>query len=307
MIRIQRILFPTDFFRCADQALDEALYLARRYRAELHMFHAIVLHAEDPHNPSHHFPDVDAIQARLEELAHKDMEAALTEHEATGVAIKQVRTRGISAADAIVGYAQENGIDLIVMGTHGRRGLGHVFLGSVAEEVLRFAPCPVLTIRESEESRPAQDRSRVLAPVDFSEHSRNAVRHGLEIAALHGATLQLLHVIEDSIHPIFSLTGHGSLFQLKPDLREKCQGAIMEMLAEIAGPEVPLEVHVVAGHAARDIVRFADENGTDLIVIATHGWTGLSHLMMGSVAEKVVRRAPCPVLTLKSFGRSILN
>ena len=159
MIRIERILFPTDFFRCADQALDEALYLARRYGAELHMFHAIVLHAEDPHNPAHHFPDVEAIQARLEELAHTDMEAVLAEHEATGIVIRQVHARGISAAGAILEYAEENAADLIVMGTHGRTGIRRAVIGSVAEYVVRHAPCTVVCVKPTLETDESGERA----------------------------------------------------------------------------------------------------------------------------------------------------
>jgi len=307
MIRIKKILFPTDFYPCANQALDQALFLAKKYGAALHMFHAIVLHQDDPHNPAHHFPNLEEVHDRLRELAQSEMEVAIEPHKDSGIEVVQVQIRGISAADAILDYAEENDVDLIVMGTHGRRGLGHLFLGSVAEEVVRFSNCPVLTIREMEEPTAIEDRNRILVPVDFSKHSGTAVRYGLEIAAVYGARLQLLHVIEDEVHPLFHLTGQASIFDRNPDIRERCESAIEEIIADAAGPAVEHEIHVLPGHATRDIVKFADENDTDMIVIATHGLTGLSHLVLGSVAEKVIRRASCLVLTIKSFGKSILD
>jgi nucleotide-binding universal stress UspA family protein len=306
MIRIRKILFPTDFYPCANQALDQALFLAGKYGAELHMFHAIVLHKDDPHNPAHHFPDLDQVYDRLLELARTEMEAAVESHKTSGIEIKQIQTRGIAAADAVLDYAEENDVDLIVMGTHGRRGLGHLFLGSVAQEVVRFARCPVLTIREAEKPRLIQDRKRILVPIDFSEHSRTAVRYGHEIATVYGGRLQLLHVIEEAVHPLFRRTGKTSIFDLNPDIREWCETAVEEMITDVAGSEANYETHVIPGYATRDIVKFADENETDMIVIATHGLTGLSHLVLGSVAEKVIRRASCLVLTIKSFGKSIL-
>lgn len=307
MIRINKILFPTDFYRCAGQALDQALFLARKYGAELHMLHAIVLHREDPHDPVNQFPDIDALHARLEELSRAEMTAALEARQGVEVPIKQVHRRGISPADVIVDYAAENEIDLIVMGTHGRRGLGELFLGSVAQEVVRFAKCAVLTIRESKSPKPMHARRQILVPVDFSEHARSAVRHAREVAALYGGRVDLLHVIEETVHPFFAMMGKGSILELNPEIEGKCVEAMHEMMAAGDGPVVPYETHVITGHAAHDICKFAASHDTDMIVITTHGLSGIPHLMLGSVAEKVIRRAGCLVLTLKSFGRSILE
>ena len=147
MIRLQKILFPTDFSPCADRAFDLALLLAQHFGAELHMFHAVVLHEDDPHNPAHHFPDPEAIHHRLERLADSEMARLLERQGATEARIRQVKSRGISAAPSILEYADECDADLIVMGTEGRRGPSHLLLGSVAEEVVGHARCPVLTVR----------------------------------------------------------------------------------------------------------------------------------------------------------------
>jgi nucleotide-binding universal stress UspA family protein len=205
----------------------------------------------------------------------------------------------VSAAPSIVDYATETGIDLIVMGTHGRRGVRHLLVGSVTEEVVRLAPCAVLSVRMQTDPKPLSAVRNVLAPVDFSEHSRDALGVARDVAGSYGARLQLFHVWEDVLHPAFYNMGAMSIKDLQPDIEDRTIGALQELLAETPGPAVETDFHTTEGHAAREIVDFAVENATDLIVIATHGLTGVEHFLLGSVAEKVVRRAPCPVLVVK--------
>jgi len=306
MKNLKKILIPTDFSRCAQQALPQALYLAEKYQAELHQLHAIVLHAEDPHNPAFHFPNLEEIHSRLKELASQKMLAELEAQQANLPTIQSVQMRGITAAAVILEYAQDNDIDLIVMGTHGRRGLEHLLLGSVAEEVIRLASCPVLTIREKKQAMPVEALKKILVPLDFSEYSQQALCYAKEIAIVFSARLQLLHVIEETIHPSFYASGINSIFKLMPDIKAKTTTAMQNLLKETAGPPVEADFNILEGRAARDIVQFAEENSSDLIVIATHGLTGIEHFLLGSVAEKVVRRAPCPVFTVKAFGKSLI-
>ncbi len=306
MKKLKKILFPTDFSRCANQALAHALDLAKKYHAELHMFHGIVLHAEDPHNPLHHIPDVAEIHKTLKDTATEQMDSIIRSYHAEDFDIVKVQDRGIAAAPVILEYAKDNDIDLIVMGTHGRRGLEHLFLGSVAEEVIRTASCPVMTVREQKEAIPVEDITDILVPVDFSEHSKIAVTHALEVAAAYKAKLQLLHVVEESVHPAFYASGKTSVFELVPNIKAKSEEALDKLMQETKGPKVEHESHVIEGRAARDIVKFAESHDSNLIVISTHGLTGIQHLLVGSVTEKVVRIAPCPVLTVKAFGKSLV-
>ncbi|MDZ7343653.1 MAG: universal stress protein [candidate division KSB1 bacterium] len=306
MIKLHRILFPTDFSHCANQALAHALYLAKQYKAELHLLHVHVLYEDDPHHPGHHFPDHQEIQARLQALAATQMASDVAAYGGNDLKITQAQRRGISTAPAILEYAQEHDIDLIVMGTHGRRGLGHLLLGSVAEETVRLATCPVLTIRERKEPMPIETIRRILVPTDFSEHARQALRTAKEIAVSYHASLQLLHVIEPVHYPAFYMAEKISYLDIVPDITAKASQALQKLIEQEVGTEVEAERHVMPGRAAYDIVEFAKREASDLIVIATHGLTGLEHLLLGSVAEKVIRRAPCPVLTLKAFGKSLI-
>jgi len=306
MRNLKRILYPTDFSRCANQAFYRAFYLADKYQAELHLFHAIVLHDDDPHNAAYHFPDIEEIHSTLEKIADNRMDKVVSSYHADSVKIKKIQDRGLAPAPVILEYAQENDIDLIVMGTHGRRGLGHLWLGSVAEEVVRLAECPVLTIREQKEPTPNEELNRILVPLDFSDPAKSALAHAKEIAAVFNARLQLLHVVEENIHPSFYVAGIGSIFELMPDVKNKSEQHMRHLLDEAEGPEVKADFHVIEGNASHDIIKFVKDNNSDLVVIATHGLTGIKHLLLGSVAEKVVRMATCPVFTVKPFGKSLV-
>ncbi len=199
--------------------------------------------------------------------------------------------------------AAELGADLIVLGTHGRRGATRLFLGSVAEEVVRHAACPVLTSREAADPQPPAAPQRVLLPVDFSAPSRRIAALAAELAGRWGATLQLLHVLE--LPPLPSFYG------LLPDATalERLRQDAAEELATLAattigGDGVHWEGAVSRGRAAEEIVRFAAEHGGELIVMPTQGRGGFDRLLLGSTAERVLRMAACPVLTLNAASES---
>ena len=132
------------------------------------------------------------------------------------------------------------------------------------------------------------------------------MRYAKQIAASYYARLQLLHVIEEVIHPSFYALEklHGDAFALS--VQQKAKESLEQFHEETKGPELTAEIHVIDGRAAADITECAKELASDLIVIATHGLTGIEHLLMGSVTEKVVRRASCPVFTVTVFGKNLI-
>lgn len=296
MVDIKKIVYATDFSKCSENAFPIAVRLAAGHDAELHMLHAIVLHADDPHDPAHHFPEPEELYERMRSSAEKRMATAAESEEMPALKIVRAQVRGISPAPVILEYAEEQRADLIVMGTHGRRGLRHLLLGSVAEEVVRLADCPVLTVREDAESATAFER--ILVPMDYSRSSEVALRYAREIAATEGAGLHLLHVLEVGTYPDFYFPVQASQMFDMPELKEKALQHLRDRL-EREGPAVPAEVHVELGHPAQNIVEYAERLEIDLIVLASHGRTGLERALLGSVAEGVTRRAKCPVLIVK--------
>ncbi len=302
MIRLERILFPTDFSESSERAFDMALLLAREFGAELHMFHAVVLHEDDPHNPSHHFPDPEAVRQRLEALAHSAMADQRERVAAAEVRVRRIKSRGVSAAPTILEYAGEWDADLIVVGTHGRRGPSHLLLGSVAEEVVSHSSCPVLTVRAGELTAPVEAVERILVPVDFSKHSQRSLIVARELARRYGAVVQVLHVVEDVIQPSY----FGQTMNVTKELVRRASEALAELVGE-TGDEAGLEQSVVVGHRpVTEILEFARENGSDLIVLASHGLGGVEEFLFGSTAKRVVQGSPVPVLALKAFGKSLL-
>lgn len=305
MLGLKTVLFATDFSALADAALDRALELAERHGAALHMLHAVVLHAEDPNDPAHHFPDAEEIRLRLEAIAADRMTAQLEARQELEIEVVRAQRRGVAPGPVILEYAAGIDADLIVMGTHGRRGLSHAILGSVTEEVVRLADCPVLTVSGTVDPGSSLGLGAVLVPVDFSAHSTRAVRYAAEICRSYGAVMHLVHVFETPIHPEVYLGG-GPSYPTFQQVEEGLRPALSEFAAR-AGAPADTSVHLREGRAVSGIVEAADELGADLIVIATHGLTGLKHVLLGSVAERVVRRARCPVLTVKAFGKSIVD
>lgn len=302
MLNIKKILFSTDLSECAQHAFQHAAFLADWHDAELHVLNVVGRHMYDYSEMRENFPFSDATLSQLLKTdggspANRGMPGL------NRLKLRQEQVEKASASMGILEYADEHDVDLIVMGTHGRRGANRLLMGSVAEEVVREASCPVLTVRAGERVAPGQAVRRILVPLDFSDLSERALKHAHELALTYGARIDLLHVVEEIALP--AAYGMEPINVVIPEVVESSERAMAEMARKEIGYE-HVVVHALAGYAVSTILDFADENDIDLMVIATHGRTGLDRLLMGSVAEKVVRRAPCPVFTVKSFGKSLV-
>ena len=297
MRKIERILMPTDFSECADRALTHAIYLAKQFQAELHLLNVIVLHDEDPAMAQ--FPDHDALFQRLGEISASKMRDRLGAYASSPLQIVEHRKRGTASAPEIAAFAEEQGIDLIVMGAHGRRGWRRFLLGSVAEEVVRTAPCPVLTLRDQGEDPALQEVGDIVVPVDLSEPSRQTLTAAKELAAIYGARIHLVHVVAAPFYPTFYSGFAGAFDYSFPNLAVQLSEALTDWYTTTDGPTIDFDVKILEGQPAQEITEYAQKTGAGLIVLATHGTTGWEHALLGSVSEKVVRMADCPVLTLR--------
>ena len=289
----RRILCATDFSPTGERAQRTAVALAGRLDAELHLVHVQVT-IDDPHLATEHREEIQRL------LAAADHEK-LTALESTPAG-RDNRTRchvvpGLHAAEAIIGTCAELACDLIVMGTHGRRGLSHLLLGSVAERVVRTAPVPVLTVRPD---GPVPDAgiTRILVPHDFSEQSAAAVKLAAAWARAADAEITLLHVVEPVIYPeLYSA-------DLLPDvligrLRERSAAALDEAARALLGG-VRARTRVQVGRAGDCIVAEGQPDAYQLVVMGTRGLSPIEHLLLGSVAESVLRRCPVPLLTVRT-------
>jgi len=299
-LEIQKILVPIDFSACARTALRMALDLARQHGAEVHLVHVMMAFEEDPYSLVYPLPDRHQIYRQQEDACRLKMEEVLASSDPSGIKVHHHLTRALVTAPNLVEFSGEHKIDLILMGGHGRRGWRRFLLGSVAEEVVRLALCPVLTVREDSSIRPDLGNGRILVPVDFSQHSRQALRVARDMLGPEGR-LHVVHVVEHPVYPQIYDPAAGQI--LFPQMTPRIEAAIHDFVVEVLGEEAPQQpewqVKILEGRAAETITKEAEGSASDLIVITTHGLTGLEHLLLGSVTEKVVRGAECPVLTLK--------
>jgi len=185
--------------------------------------------------------------------------------------------------------------DLVVMGSHGRMGLLHVLMGSVAEGIVRRSPAPVWVLRKPRRWPP----KRILVPVDFDDSSRRVLRTASELARLFSARLEIVH-ISPTVENLAPFPEMRVYFPptLSEDLRKKAHERLKSLVAGSVSSKVPTRLHGLSGVPADSICRNARSTRADLIVIPTHGRKGLARLLLGSVAESVVRHAPCSTLTL---------
>lgn len=304
MLDIDTILFPTDFSSVAEGAFAHAAHLALRYDATIHVFNVVASSEEETNNPMDFLPEQPVGEDEVSEAAAHRVEVKTATQEEGTVSIIYAQTDSTSPAKAITEHAAEHDVDLVVMGTHGRTAVDRLLSGSVAEQVVREAPCPVFTVLGREEDTAGPSIRRVLAPVDLSEQSSLVVDHAAVLSQTYDAPLDLLHVVEEAAYP--TVYGIDPLTPSHPDVQSRAREALETLAGQIDMDVDAVKLYVLSGYAARDIVDFAEKQDTDLIVMATHGRTGLERFFIGSVAEKVVRRAPCPVFTLKSFGKSLV-
>jgi nucleotide-binding universal stress UspA family protein len=142
--------------------------------------------------------------------------------------------------------------------------------------------------------------SKVLVPTDFSEPSAKAVMYGQALARSFGASLHVLHAVEEPLAQGWDAYGFPALLpERRAAVLAEAQRRLEEAVPQLQRDSQPTELVTTLGDPRREIVRFAKERGIDLIVMGTHGRGGVAHLLLGSVAERVVRTAPCPVLTVR--------
>jgi nucleotide-binding universal stress UspA family protein len=286
MLSIQTIVVPTDFSDCAALAFDHALMHARHFEATLHL-----LHVTDEDDAS-----TDA-QAQIDRF--------LTAYDLGDVPLERHIVRGEAPDDAVLDYTDEVGADLLVLGTHGRRGLKRLVLGSVAEDILRKAPCPALAAckREDEDAAPAPPED-ILLPLDLSEHSRTALPAARALASTYGARLHLIYVVEDvPLPPAYGVPPTASPSP-PTNVEAHAEQALEQISPQMEDLDVETETHLGAGLVVPELLRVVEEEGIDLIVMASHGRSGLARVLMGSVTEEVLRKASCPVFVVRAFPPS---
>ncbi len=276
---MKKILIPTDFSEQADNALRVAIHFAKKTGAEIHLLHVEEYVGNTGFNTIGDVSTSNMDQLfvlkllemnkrkMLELIDNLDDDSLRVHHDVkVGQMFRLVRE-----------YVQEHQIDLVVMGTHGSSGFSEVMIGSNTEKVVRQAGCPVLSVRSLPE---VFEIKKIVFATNFDGNQQKAVDQLKQIQSLFEAHLHLLYV-----NTVFSFASSRNVRQKMEDFAAKHTLTDYEFNSYNDETE------------ERGIINFADEADADIIAVATHGRTGFSHLLLGSIAEDVVNHAQRPVLT----------
>jgi nucleotide-binding universal stress UspA family protein len=295
MRRLKGVLCPVDFSEFSIQAFRYALSIARQYNAKLSVQHVVEpwrYPAADFCVSPEHF---DQFYSTLREKSEGQLQQLVTTYLHEGDQTECIVHVGM-ASDSILELAESHNADLIVMGTHGRRGFDRLMLGSVTERVMRKASCPVLTVNKplhdltgSEKQPGPIHLSRILFCTDFSENSQRALGHAISLAAEYAAELTLLHVLEDS-------PDASSIQQAIATATEQLDGLIPSEACNAGETKTRTTVRI--GKAYQQIIQVALEAQTDLVIMAVRGRGALDLAAFGSTTHRVIQFGPCPVLVV---------
>lgn len=301
MVTFTHVLYPTDLSEASLPAFRYAVALARWHGATLTVLHVVPTFDPRP-GPHEWLGDANPVLASLPpETVRSEMARLLPMDEADGVAVTLVARAGGTSA-SIVDQALESAADLIVIGTHGRSGFNRLLMGSVAEKVLRLAPCPVLTIPPAASLTAKPSFLRVLCAVDFSHASEQAVGFALDLTCQAGGTVTVLSVVEWLIEEQPVADADFDITAIREQMARKARERLHALMSDESRTWCEIEEVVTTGRAHREVVRLAAERKADMIVMGAQGRGGMGLALFGSTTQQVVRSATCPVLVVHAPG-----
>lgn len=292
----KRILVPVDFSEASDAALEYAIGLASRLDAQLDLLHAYGVPARAFASYGVTLPE--EVGTAVREAASGKLLEALQKAQQSGVSA-DMHIEEAAPVAAITSATERLGVDWVVMATRGLSGVKHALLGSVAERILRASRCPVMTVKERRKDSAALRLSRIVIPMDLSPASRHALDLARELAATVGPSeLSLVYAFE--MPPAFASIAARGADEVIAEVTRVARRELDQLVAEISDEGLSVSHRLTQGSPDQVIVDAARREGADLIVMGTHGRTGLAQLVLGSVAQKVVRNSPCPTVTVRA-------
>ena len=276
---MKNILVPTDFSECARFAVNTAIAIAKQNNATIHLLHVVDIPLTSYDVGMNTYENIPETMFLMDH-AKKNMERLVAEPIFKDVTITSTVEFDLTYS-RITNEATEKKVDLIVMGSHGASGFKELVLGSNTERVVRFSECPVLTVKKDHTSF---NPTNIVLASDFIEDSKPFFQSFLNFYALFDAHLHLLKV------------NTALNFETTKTSRKLMEDFIVNHNLEHKN----CSVHIYNDNSEEDgIINFCDEVDAELIVIGTHGRTGLSHLINGSLTEAVINHAKRPILSIK--------
>lgn len=291
-MQFKRILCPVDFSDFSASAYEYALTLAEYYKAHLVALHAVELSKYPYADYAGATGDLADLLRALCEGGEVKLREFVKKHSGHGVEPKLVVNQG-NASDLILSFAQKDDVELIVMGTHGRRGFDRLVLGSTTDHVMRKACCPVLVV-----SNPAHNvmttgpdgkhrLSRILYCTDFSINSERALEYAISLAAEYGAELITLHVVEGTPDP----TTAEAMIAART-------GQLDKLISDDQRKHLNVRTAVRCGKPYQQIVSYAKEVQAHLVVMTARGGDAVDRAVFGSTTYRVIQLGPSPVLAI---------
>lgn len=306
LLPIRTILVPIDLSEESYRALEFALPLAKRFDATVHAVHV--------YEGAQQLSSIATGPVLFSDTEIARRIAIEGERRCgTGQKRSKYHIRSGKPFREIVAAAEELKADLIVIATHGNGGLKHLMLGSTAEKTVRYAPCPVLVVRQAARGpiKTAMEGivlEKILVPVDFSECAKEGARYASAFATKVGADLLLMNV---TYTPDFTASDWNVIPPEGPQLIERARLAAEDKLDELVNflplTGISAETEVAVGTPIEKLIERTKQPDVDLVIMSSHGYTGLQHVFLGSLAEQLVRQAQCPVLVVPSHTRPMVG
>jgi len=279
------ILCPVDFSEASAPAVQYAIALARIHHADITALHVC--------------PSDDDVRLGTE------VAALFADATTRGLRVDVIVEQGVAARE-ILTQAAALPADVIVMGTHGASGFEHLMLGSVAEKVVRKATCPVFTVPPQAQFDADAPFKKLVCAVDFSEWSLAALEEACAIAEESRGSVTAVHVIEWPWHETPSADVEGTppaqaaaLLEYRRYQEAMARARLETTVGEVCRDRCRVDLRVAHGKAYSEVLCAAEREHADLVVVGVHGRNPLDVFFFGSTTHQVVRRAPCPVLTLR--------
>jgi nucleotide-binding universal stress UspA family protein len=289
MVEFKKILCPVDFFKASSKAFDYALRLAANYGARVHVLHVVAPVISSVYGAPF---SVEDLTAGFEKESKKLLEKYKNQAAKANIRLTtEVRLGDIDLG--ILHSIEDQKADLVVMGTHGRRGFERFILGSVTERMIRHCPVPLLTIGVAKKGRPSSPKTRrLLVTTDFSAGTAEAVAHALSIGQRFQAKVTLLHVLHDE--------AAQAAGKYRDSLIRGIELQLHKFIPERAFDWCEIETRIEDGAPSTVIPNLVEAGGFDLVVMNIHGKRLIDRALVGSTAERTLRAAAgvCPVLLI---------
>jgi nucleotide-binding universal stress UspA family protein len=299
----QKILVATDFSDCASAALSQAVWLAKLVGAEITVMHVVPLTTETmatfSTNPWYVAANAEDIEQRLRQGIERRLQEAISPHRSSGVKLACKTLWGAPFVE-IIQAVEEEGFDLVVVGTRGLSAVSRFLIGSTAAKLARKCPCPVWIVKQ----QPKHKVATILAPVDFSVLSRKSLQLAARLAARTDCSLHALHVYsEHDAYPLDLLTPNDDI-DVAATRRLQRRHALEQLRGFVAESLLPIEptLHVERGEPWKRVLSTANRIEADLTVLGAVGRSGVAGLLIGNTAEKILYSSECSLLAVKSDG-----